>query len=131
MLDKLVGKWAPKVAPGPHKSRESLPLIVLLRNRLKYALTKREVTLITMQRLIKVDGKVRTEPNYPAGFMGTIPRCDRGVTAVALTCWLDVVSIEKTNETFRLLYDTKGRFAVHPVGAEEAKVRSICPLLTS
>lgn len=78
MLDKLVGKWAPKVAPGPHKSRESLPLIVLLRNRLKYALTKREVTLITMQRLIKVDGKVRTEPNYPAGFMGTIPRCDKG-----------------------------------------------------
>jgi hypothetical protein len=23
-----------------------------------------------MQRLIKVDGKVRTDPNYPAGFMG-------------------------------------------------------------
>jgi len=102
MLDKLAGKWAPKAAAGPHKSRESLPLIVLLRNRLKYALTKREVTLITMQRLIKVDGKVRTEPHYPAGFQ-------------------DVVSIEKTNETFRLLYDTKGRFAVHPIGAEEAK----------
>jgi magnesium transporter len=44
MLDKLAGKWAPKAAAGPHKSRESLPLIVLLRNRLKYALTKREVT---------------------------------------------------------------------------------------
>lgn len=72
MLDKLAGKWAPKAAAGPHKSRESLPLIVLLRNRLKYALTKREVTLITMQRLIKVDGKVRTEPHYPAGFQGTI-----------------------------------------------------------
>ena len=24
-----------------------------------------------MQRLIKVDGKVRTDPTYPAGFMGT------------------------------------------------------------
>lgn len=23
-----------------------------------------------MQRLIKVDGKVRTDPTYPAGFMG-------------------------------------------------------------
>lgn len=23
-----------------------------------------------MQRLIKVDGNVRTDPNYPAGFMG-------------------------------------------------------------
>jgi len=102
MLDKLRGKWAPKPSPGPHKSRESLPLIILLRNRLKYALTKREVTLILMQRLVKVDGKVRTDSNFPAGFQ-------------------DVVSIEKTNELFRLLYDTKGRFSVHPISAEEAK----------
>jgi small subunit ribosomal protein S4e len=28
---------------GPHKLRESLPLIIFLRNRLKYALTGREV----------------------------------------------------------------------------------------
>lgn len=41
-----------------------------------------------MQRLIKVDGKVRTDATYPAGFM-------------------DVISIEKTGENFRLVYDTK------------------------
>ncbi|KAJ3911000.1 hypothetical protein F5877DRAFT_86644 [Lentinula edodes] len=38
-----------------------------LRNRLKYALTGRELIPIVMQRVIKIDGKVRT---YPAGFMG-------------------------------------------------------------
>jgi small subunit ribosomal protein S4e len=70
MLNKLGGKWAPKPSPGPHKSRECLPLIVLIRNRLKYALTRREVIMIFMQRLVKVDGKVRTDPNYPAGFQG-------------------------------------------------------------
>jgi len=102
MLDKLSGKYAPKPSPGPHKFRESLPLIILLRNRLKYALTKREVTFIVMQKLIKVDGKVRTDTNYPSGFM-------------------DVVSIDKTNEHFRLLYDTKGRFVSHPIKPEEAK----------
>ncbi|KAJ3849266.1 ribosomal family S4e-domain-containing protein [Lentinula lateritia] len=39
------------------------------KNRLKYALTGREVTSIVMQRLIKIDGKVRTasDPSYPAG----------------------------------------------------------------
>jgi small subunit ribosomal protein S4e len=58
-------------SPGPHKGRESLPLILFLRNRLKYALTKREVTAILQQRLIKVDGKVRTDSNFPAGFQGT------------------------------------------------------------
>jgi len=104
MLDKLTGTWAPKPSSGPHKTRECLPLVVLLRNRLKYALTRQEVNSIMMQRLIKVDGKVRTDKNYPAGFM-------------------DVVTIEKTGENFRLLYDTKGRFAINKVTADEARFK--------
>jgi small subunit ribosomal protein S4e len=104
MLDKLTGDWAPRPSTGPHKLRECLPLIILLRNRLKYALTKKEVTFICMQRVVKVDGKVRTDTNYPAGFM-------------------DVITIEKTNEYFRLLYDTKGRFAIHRITPEEAKTK--------
>ena len=39
-------------------------------------------------------------------------------------CFLPaVISIEQTNENFRLLYDVKGRFAVHRIGAEEAKYK--------
>jgi len=104
MLAKLGGTWAPRPSTGPHKLRECLPLILLLRNRLKYALTKREVHAICAQRLVKIDGKVRTDTNYPAGFM-------------------DVVQIEKTNENFRLLYDTKGRFAIHRITPEESKFK--------
>lgn len=74
MLDKLGGVFAPRPSSGPHKLRESLPLVVMLRNRLKYALTRDEVTKIVMQRTIKVDGKVRTDINFPAGFMGKSPR---------------------------------------------------------
>jgi small subunit ribosomal protein S4e len=58
LLDKLSGSYAPKASPGPHKLRDCLPLIVFIRNRLKYALNGREVKQIVMQRLIKVDGKV-------------------------------------------------------------------------
>lgn len=101
MLDKLRGDWAPRPSTGPHKLRECLPMAVLLRNRLKYALTYKEVKMICMQRQIKVDNKVRTDITYPAGFM-------------------DVVTIEKTNQHFRLLYDTKGRFAVHQIHKDEA-----------
>lgn len=36
----------------------------------------------------------------------------------------DVVQIPKTNENFRLLYDTKGRFRLHSIRDEEAKVCS-------
>lgn len=59
---------------------------------------------IVMRRLIAVDGKVRTDINYPAGFM-------------------DTISIDKTDETFRLLYDVKGRFTLHRVSAEESKFK--------
>merc|ERR1711872_980164 len=101
MLDKLSGVFAPRPTPGPHKLRECLPLCIFLRNRLHYALTYDEVKKITMQRLVKVDGKVRTDPTYPAGFM-------------------DVITLEKTNENFRLIYDRKGRFSVHRITAAEA-----------
>jgi len=104
MLDKLLGSYAPKPSPGPHKQRECLPLVIFLRNRLKYALTGKEVLNILMQRLVKVDGKVRTDSTFPAGFM-------------------DVISIEKTGENFRLVYDVKGRFTIHRITAEEAKYK--------
>ncbi|WZZ22882.1 hypothetical protein YC2023_124269 [Brassica napus] len=87
-LDKLGGAFAPKPSSGPHKSRECLPLVLIIRNKLKYALTYREVISILMQRHIQVDGKVRTDKTYPAGFM-------------------DVVSIPKTNENFRHEFATR------------------------
>lgn len=37
---------------------------------------------------------------------------------------VDVVTIDKTGEHFRLIYDVKGRFTIHRISAEEAKVRS-------
>ncbi|KAI3389558.1 hypothetical protein SNEBB_005253 [Seison nebaliae] len=104
MLDKLSGAFAPRPSSGPHKVRECLPLILLLRNRLKYALTGSEVKRICKQRLIKVDGKVRTDICYPAGFM-------------------DVIEIEKTKEWFRLLYDVKGRFRAHRISETEAEYK--------
>ncbi|KAF6770435.1 hypothetical protein AHF37_11291 [Paragonimus kellicotti] len=104
MLDKLGGNFAPKPCTGPHKLRECLPLSIFLRNRLKYALNYNECTRILAQKFVKVDGKVRTNKKYPAGFM-------------------DVISIEKTNEHFRLVYDTKGRFAIHRIHPEEAKYK--------
>ena len=72
MLNKMGGVWAPKPSCGPHKQRECLPLLLIIRNRLKYALTNHEVKMICMQRLVKVDGKIRTDSTFPAGFMGNL-----------------------------------------------------------
>uniref|UniRef100_A0A7E4UMK8 Small ribosomal subunit protein eS4 n=1 Tax=Panagrellus redivivus TaxID=6233 RepID=A0A7E4UMK8_PANRE len=46
----------------------------------------------------------RTEFRFPAGFM-------------------DVITIEKTNETFRLLYDVKGRFTIHRITKQEGQFK--------
>jgi small subunit ribosomal protein S4e len=48
-----------------------MPLIIFVRNRLKYALTYAESKWIMKERHVKVDGKVRTDLTYPAGLMGT------------------------------------------------------------
>lgn len=104
LLHKLGGIWAPRPSAGPHKLRECIPLALILRNRLKYAVTRREVIMIVMRRLVEVDGKVRTDINYPAGFM-------------------DVVTIDKTDERFRMLYDVKGRFVLHRISKEESQYK--------
>jgi ribosomal protein S4E len=79
---------APRPSTGPHKLRECLPLSLILRNRLRYALTRREVLQIVMRKSVQIDGQVRTDIQYPAGFQ-------------------DVISLPKTSEQFRLLYDVK------------------------
>jgi len=107
MLDKLTGVWAPRPSCGPHKMRECLPLILILRNRLKYALTGKEVKMILMNRSILVDNKVRTDVKYPCGFM-------------------DVITIPDTKEAFRLLYDVKGRFVLHKLKNPNEKEFKLC-----
>jgi len=109
MLSKLGGVFTCKPSSGPHRQRESMPIALFLRNRLNYALTMKEVTSIMKQRLVKIDGKVRTDHRFPAGFM-------------------DVVQLQKVNENFRLIYDVKGRFCVHRITGEEAKYK-LCRVL--
>lgn len=65
--------------------------------------------MICMEKLVKVDGKIRTDPNFPAGFM-------------------DVIEIPKSNDQFRIIFDTKGRFSLLPLSDEEKKFK-LCKVL--
>jgi small subunit ribosomal protein S4e len=53
---------------------------------------------------VKVDGKTRRDHAFPLGIM-------------------DVLSIEKTNERFRILYDCKGRFLLKSIKEDESKFK--------
>jgi ribosomal protein S4E len=110
-LGKLKGVYSTRPSPGPHKLRECIPLHVLLQQRLGYALNRQEARKIVKNKdgLVKIDGKHRRDPRYPLGNM-------------------DVISIEKTNQNFRILLDTKGRFQAHPIDSAEAKFK-LCKVI--
>lgn len=55
-------------------------------------------------QLILHHHQVRTDTTYPAGFM-------------------DVIEIDATNEYFRLVFDTKGRYVVHRISKEESSYK--------
>merc|ERR1711957_651603 len=102
MLDKLTGVYAPRPRQGPHKLRECLPLQLVLRNKLKYALSGRECDIILGDKdnTVKVDNKVRRDKKFPVGLM-------------------DVVSIPKTGDNYRMLYDVKGRFTLVKIKSKD------------
>lgn len=106
MLSKLGGIWAQRPSQGPHKLRESLPLSVLLKNKLNYATTGREVNQILRDKEvnIRVDGKARNDPGFPTGIM-------------------DVIKVEKTEKAYRVLYDCKGRFILRDLKKDEKNIK--------
>jgi small subunit ribosomal protein S4e len=83
-----------------------------LRNRLNLALNAREVTLVTMDKEagFKIDNKIRRDSKFPVGVM-------------------DVLTVVKTNENYRMLYDVKGRFTLVPIKDAEAKFK-LCKVKT-
>lgn len=106
MLSKVGGIWTTKPSQGPHKLRECIPLNLILRNKLKLALTGREAKMIVNSKEghIAVDGKIRKDFKFPVGFM-------------------DVLTLVKTKTNYRVLYDCKGKFGLHKISATESEFK--------
>lgn len=93
LMDKMGGNFAVRPCQGPHRLRQSIPLQIFLRDKIKVALTGREANMILHQKqgLVYIDKKVRREPKYPLGLM-------------------DVIEIPEMGAAWRCMYDVKGRF---------------------
>jgi len=105
------GIYAVRPSTGPHKLRESLPLSVVLKNRLGYALNYREVHTILKDKEInvRINGKPRRDVAFPIGIM-------------------DNIEIVKSGDHFRCLYDVKGRFVLKSIKPEEGK-KKLCKVV--
>ena len=71
-------------SPGPHPKYECIPLLLIVRDYLKYAERAEEAKKIIKSGKILVDGKPVKDYKFPAGLM-------------------DVISILETDENFRIL----------------------------
>ena len=105
-IGKKKTKWIARPSPGPHSLKESMTLNLLLKEFLQYAKNKTEVKKILTDKQILIDNKVRKEQHFPVGIM-------------------DVISIPKTNEDFRILLSERGKFKLQKISKEEAKIKPV------
>jgi len=95
--------WVVKPTPGPHSCENCMPLVVVLRDALGFAKTRKEAKTIVSQGKVCVDGKVRREDDFPVGLM-------------------DAISIPDVGKSFRVLPSYKG-LILGEISDEEAKFK--------
>lgn len=100
-IQRKEGSYVAK-AKGPHAQDRGLPLVVVLRDMLEYAESKKEVQAALSDDQVLVDGRVRRSPMYTVGFM-------------------DVINFPELDEAYRLLLDKRG-FVLQPVNDAEQKL---------
>lgn len=94
-------RWVVKPKPGPHPIRQALPLLLVVRDILGFAKTKKEARSIISEGQMEVDGKIRREEKFPVGLM-------------------DVIRIPSAKKTYRMITTPEKGLTLHAVKAEEA-----------
>ena len=87
-IERKNKRFVTKPSSGSHPSKLSIPITVLIRDILKLTKTYSETKIIIRDGHVKVDSRVRKDPNYPVGLM-------------------DVVEITKTDSVYRLVPSKK------------------------
>lgn len=94
--------WTVKSRPGPHSTEKSLPLLMIIRDILHYADTAGEAKRIISSGEVFVDGKIVKDHKRPVGLM-------------------DVLSMPKTKEHFRVMLDSRGKIRLVKIPEENTK----------
>lgn len=83
-IPRKTKKFAFRADAGPHSKNKCIPLGILLRDVLHIAENAREMKIILNKKLVKIDGRIVTNPKYPVGLM-------------------DVIDIAEINKKYRIL----------------------------
>jgi len=100
-IHKKENKWTVKPSPGAHPIRKSIPLGLIVRDYLKLVDDLKEAKTIISNGEILVDGIIRKNYKFPCGLM-------------------DVISIPKLKNDYRILFDKAGKLAIVPISSKDA-----------
>ena len=99
-IPRKTSHWVTKPRAGPHGTQDSMPLLAVVRDMLKLCDNSREARFIIGSRGIAVDGRIVTDYKYPVGLM-------------------DVVTVQKTKLSYRMLVDYKAKLQLVPIDDTE------------
>ncbi len=103
-ISRKGSKFVTKIRPGPHSKSQGMPLIVLLRDVLGVAESKREVKYILTNERVEVDGRIRKDLAFPVGHM-------------------DVVHLKGTDKYYRIQYHKSGKLRAFEIPLDEASTK--------
>lgn len=96
--------WVKRPTPGPHPLVKSVPLLVLIRERLQLAHTAKEGRAIITEGKVKIDNLMRFDEKFPVGLM-------------------DVVEIPSMNKSYRLVPSQQHAFKLVAIGEREKNLK--------
>jgi len=90
--------WVVKPACGPHSLENCVPLVLLLRDSLGLAQTRKEARTMVAQGRVQVDGNVRTKDDFPIGLMDVVAIPDIGKSFCILPSYRGLILREISGE---------------------------------
>lgn len=82
LTDRKENPWMIKTGPGPHAKKHAIPLAVLLRDMLGAVRDAKEAGRAVSRRLVRIDGRPRTDVKFPVGLMDVVSFADRNYCIV-------------------------------------------------
>jgi small subunit ribosomal protein S4e len=103
-IERKTHTWAARPRPSGHKLEDSIPLLHIIRDVLKYADNYREAKRIIKEGKVVLDGKVVKDPKRSVGLM-------------------DIIEIPLTKERYLVTVDKAGTLTLESIKATEAKAK--------
>lgn len=91
-------RFVVRTSPGPHPKNYSYPLLVVLRDILGLAKTRREALSVLNNGKIKIDGRVVKSEAFPVGLMDVIDLVDVGKSYRMVPSYGRLVPVEITEK---------------------------------